>query len=99
MKRNRLNIFLDTIGKAKAMIHYSYRMTIHSNRAQNLSKIDLRKYRGNPGKKSQIRKLILLEVRKAGSLSVQLTIIASQPIRKHDFESGGVIIAEKTKRL
>lgn len=97
MKRNRLNIFLDTIGKAKDMIHYSYRMTIHSNRAQNLSKIDLRKYRGNPGKKSQIRKLILLEVTKAASLGMQLMIVASQPIRKHDFESGGVIVAAKNQ--
>ena len=98
MKRNPINIFFDTVDKAKAMFECSYRMTIHSKRAQKLSKIDLRKYRGNPNKKIQIRKLIKLEISRAAGLSFQLIFLSSQPIRIQTFESGA-IISEKGEEI
>lgn len=97
MKRNPINIFNDIVDKAKAMFECSYILTIHSKRAQKLSKIDLRKYRGNPDKKNQIRKLIILEAAKAARLRFQLMIISSQPIIMQAFESGA-IISEKGQK-
>ena len=84
---NPVNILNDRISKASELVTFALRSVIHSNRANKLNKIDLRKYRGNPKKKEQIRELMQKEAMKASCMRIHMLYVISQPIKINSYAS------------
>lgn len=97
MNRNPVNVLNDRMSKASEIATTAIRLTIEISRSNKLQKIDLRKYRGRPEKKEQIRRMISITQRRMFSFIFNGLITESQPIQTKSFEPGYAIVSESEK--
>jgi len=81
MERNPINVFNERLSQAGEVLSLAIRSKLAKQRYNKLNKIDLRKYKGRPEKKEQIKRLKNELMQRICWFLTQSIIVMSQPMK------------------